>query len=155
MKPPALRGAGGLFAYPGVMTFTSPRAAFAGTISELQEATIEQLIGSLSASAEFDIVLRAVSAPIKQIAANGGLDGSLVAQKVEDSSDANFGFNAATGEYEDLVKAGISVPTKVERVALQNAASVASLLLTTECAIVDVKEKKKPAAGGHDHDMDY
>ena len=104
-----------------------------------------------------DIVLRALSSPIKQIAANGGLDGSLVAQKVEDSSDTNFGFNAATGEYEDLVKAGIIVPTKVERVALQNAASIASLLLTTECAIVDIKEKKKPAAGGHSHgeDMDY
>ena len=103
-----------------------------------------------------DIVLRAVSAPIKQIAANGGLDGSLVAQKVEDSSDPSFGFNAATGTYEDLVKAGIIVPTKVERVALQNAASIASLLLTTECAIVDVKEKKK-AGGGHSHgeDMDY
>jgi chaperonin GroEL len=102
-----------------------------------------------------DIVMRALSAPIKQIAANGGLDGSLVAQKVEDSTDTSFGFNAATGEYEDLVKAGIIVPTKVERVALQNAASIASLLLTTECAIVDVKEKKKPAGGGHDHGDDY
>ena len=103
-----------------------------------------------------DIILRALSAPIKQIASNGGLDGSLVAQKVEDSSDPSFGFNAATGTYEDLVKAGIIVPTKVERVALQNAASIASLLLTTECAIVDVKEKKK-AGGGHSHgeDMDY
>jgi chaperonin GroEL len=102
-----------------------------------------------------DIVLRALSSPIKQIAANGGLDGSLVAQKVEDSSDTNFGFNAATGEYEDLVKSGIIVPTKVERVALQNAASIASLLLTTECAIVEVKEKKK-AAGGHSHgEEDY
>ncbi len=104
-----------------------------------------------------DIVMRALSSPIKQIASNGGLDGSLVAQKVEESNDPSFGFNAATGEYEDLVKAGIIVPTKVERVALQNAASVAALLLTTECAIVDIKEKKKPAGGGHshDHDMDY
>jgi chaperonin GroEL len=94
---------------------------------------------------------------VKQIASNGGLDGSLVAQKVEDSTDTSFGFNAATGEYEDLVKAGIIVPTKVERVALQNAASIASLLLTTECAIVDVKEKKKAGGGGHSHgeDMDY
>jgi chaperonin GroEL len=104
-----------------------------------------------------DIILRALTAPVKQIASNGGLDGSLVAQKVEDSADTNFGFNAATGEYEDLVKAGIIVPTKVERVALQNAASIASLLLTTECAIVDVKEKKKAGGGGHSHgeDMDY
>jgi chaperonin GroEL len=104
-----------------------------------------------------DIILRALTAPVKQIASNGGLDGSLVAQKVEDSTDTSFGFNAATGEYEDLVKAGIIVPTKVERVALQNAASIASLLLTTECAIVDVKEKKKAGGGGHSHgeDMDY
>jgi len=104
-----------------------------------------------------DIILRALSAPIKQIASNGGLDGSLVAQKVEDSSDPSFGFNAATGTYEDLVKAGIIVPTKVERVALQNAASIASLLLTTECAIVEGKEKKKAGGGGHSHgeDMDY
>ncbi|MFO0783040.1 MAG: chaperonin GroEL [Phycisphaerales bacterium] len=102
-----------------------------------------------------DIVFRALAAPIKQIAANGGLDGSIVAQKVEESSDTAFGFNAATGEYEDLVKAGIIVPTKVERVALQNAASVAGLLLTTECAIAEIKEKKpaKAAAGGDD--MDY
>ncbi|MFM9169185.1 MAG: chaperonin GroEL, partial [Phycisphaerales bacterium] len=121
---------------------------------------LDRLAKSLSNDDEkvgVDIIKRALSAPIKQIAANGGLDGSLVAQKVEDSSDTNFGFNAATGEYEDLVKAGIIVPTKVERVALQNAASIASLLLTTECAIVDIKEKKKPAAGGHSHgeDMDY
>ncbi len=102
-----------------------------------------------------DIVFRALASPIKQIAANGGLDGSIVAQKVEESNDANFGFNAATGEYEDLVKAGIIVPTKVERVALQNAASVAALLLTTECAIVEQKEKKKVAAGGGGEEMDY
>ena len=104
-----------------------------------------------------DIVLRALSAPIKQIASNCGLDGSIIAQKVDESTEPSFGFNAATGEYQDLVKAGIIVPTKVERVALQNAASIASLLLTTECAIVDVKEKKKAGGGGHSHgeDMDY
>ncbi|MSR69441.1 MAG: chaperonin GroEL [Phycisphaerales bacterium] len=103
-----------------------------------------------------DIVLRALSAPIKQIAANCGLDGSIVAQKVEESSDPSFGFNASTGVYQDLVKAGVIVPTKVERVALQNAASIAGLLLTTDCAITDIKEKKSkaPAAGGED-DMDY
>ena len=103
-----------------------------------------------------DIVLRALSAPAKQIAANGGLDGSIVAQRIEDSTDQNFGFNAATGEYCDLVKAGIIVPTKVERVALQNAASIAGLLLTTDCAITEVKEKKaKAPAGGGGDDMDY
>jgi chaperonin GroEL len=107
-----------------------------------------------------DIIKRALSAPIKQIAANGGLDGSIVAQKVEESGDTNFGFNALTGEYEDLVKAGVIVPTKVERVALQNAASIAGLLLTTDCAIIEIKEKKaKPAmpagAGGGMEDMDF
>ncbi|GJQ30787.1 MAG: 60 kDa chaperonin [Phycisphaerae bacterium] len=98
-----------------------------------------------------DIVFRALSAPIKQIAANCGLDGSVIANKVEESTEANFGYNALTHEYGDLVKMGVIVPTKVERVALQNAASIAGLLLTTEAAIVEIKEKKKPA-GGHDHD---
>ena len=104
-----------------------------------------------------DIIHRALAAPIKQIASNGGLDGSIVAQKVEESNDVSFGFNALTCEYEDLVKAGVIVPTKVERVALQNAASIAGLLLTTDCAITEIKDKKaKPAApaGGMD-DMDY
>jgi len=103
-----------------------------------------------------DIVSRAVTAPIKQIAANCGLDGSIIANKVEENSENNFGYNALTHEYGDLVKMGVIVPTKVERIALQNAASVAGLLLTTEAAIVELKEKKKPA-GGHDHgdDGDY
>ncbi|MBI1304854.1 MAG: chaperonin GroEL [Phycisphaera sp.] len=102
-----------------------------------------------------DIVWRALSAPTKQIAANGGLDGSVVAQKIEDSNDVNFGFNAATQKYEDLVASGIIVPTKVERVALQNAASIAGLLLTTDCAITEIKEKKAKAAAGHSHGDDY
>ena len=102
-----------------------------------------------------DIVWRALSAPTKQIAANGGLDGSVVAQKIEDSNDANFGFNAATQKYEDLVASGIIVPTKVERVALQNAASIAGLLLTTDCAITEIREKKAKPAAGHGHGEDY
>jgi len=102
-----------------------------------------------------DIVWRALSAPTKQIAANGGLDGSVVAQKIEDSNDPNFGFNAATQKYEDLVASGIIVPTKVERVDLQNAASIAGLLLTTDCAITEIKEKKSKAAAGHGHGEDY
>jgi len=103
-----------------------------------------------------DIVSRAVSAPIKQIAANCGLDGSVIANKVEDSTETNFGFNALTHEYGDLVAMGVIVPTKVERVALQNAASIAGLLLTTEAAIVELKEKKAHAhAGGGDDDFDY
>ena len=102
-----------------------------------------------------DIVWRALAAPCKQIAANCGLDGSIVAQKIEDSDDVSFGFNAATQKYENLVASGIIVPTKVERVALQNAASIAGLLLTTDCAITEVKEKKAKAAAGADHGDDY
>ena len=102
-----------------------------------------------------DIIHRAVSAPIKQIAANCGLDGSVIASKVEENSEINFGYNALTHEYGDLVKMGVIVPTKVERVALQNAASIAGLLLTTEAAIVELKDKKAaPVAAGGD-DFDY
>ncbi|MCB9838940.1 MAG: chaperonin GroEL [Phycisphaeraceae bacterium] len=102
-----------------------------------------------------DIVHRAVSAPIKQIAANCGLDGSVIASKVEENGKPGFGFNALTREFGDLVKDGVIVPTKVERVALQNAASIAGLLLTTDTAIVEIKEKKPVMAGGGMDDMDY
>jgi len=105
-----------------------------------------------------DIVHRAVVAPVKQIAANCGLDGSIVASKVEEDPATNFGYNALTHEYGDLMKMGVIVPTKVERVALQNAASIAALLLTTDAAVVEIKEKKSKAggaAGGGMDDMDY
>jgi len=102
-----------------------------------------------------DIIHRALAAPVRQIATNCGLDGSLVASKVEESKETNFGFNALTQTYEDLVKAGVIVPTKVERVALQNAASIAGLLLTTDCAITEIKEKKEKAGGGGGGMDDY
>jgi chaperonin GroEL len=105
-----------------------------------------------------DIVSRAVSAPIRQIAVNCGLDGSIIAAKVEESTSPNFGYNALTHEYGDLVQMGVIVPTKVERVALQNAASIAGLLLTTEAAIVELKDKKEKVGAGHGggmDDMDY
>jgi chaperonin GroEL len=107
-----------------------------------------------------DIVSRAVVAPIKQIASNTGLDGSIVLSKVEENTGANFGFNAATQEYGDLVAMGVIVPTKVERVALQMAASVSGLLLTTDAVIAEIKEKKEKAhagagAGGGMDDYDY
>ena len=95
-----------------------------------------------------DIVKRALRAPIKMIAQNAGLDGSIVCQKVTEGK-GNFGYNALTEEYGDLVKMGVIVPLKVERVALQNAASVAGLLLTTDAAISEIKEKKEEPAGGH------
>jgi chaperonin GroEL len=104
-----------------------------------------------------DIVFRALAAPIRQIAENTGLDGAIVAQKVEEADDQNFGFNALTQRYEDLVKSGVIVPTKVERIALQNAASIGGLLLTTDAAIVEIKEKKekKAGAGAGMDDYDY
>jgi chaperonin GroEL len=87
----------------------------------------------------YDIIMRAIKAPIKQIAANAGFDDGVVANNVE-NAEANIGFNAATGEYVDMFEAGIIDPLKVERVALLNATSVSSLLLTTEAAIYEVKE---------------
>jgi chaperonin GroEL len=104
-----------------------------------------------------DIVKRALYAPIKQIAANAGVDGSIVAQKVLESKDTNFGFNALTHEYGDMIKMGVIVPTKVERTALTNASSIASLLLTTDAIISELpkKEDKKASGGGHDHGEDY
>jgi len=90
------------------------------------------------------IVARAVEEPLRQLAANGGYEGSVVVQRVKEGS-GNEGFNVATGEYVDMIKAGILDPAKVTRSALQNAASVASLLLTTECLITDIKEEKEPA----------
>ncbi|MCZ6815807.1 MAG: chaperonin GroEL [Planctomycetota bacterium] len=101
-----------------------------------------------------DIVRRALWAPIRTIAENAGADGSIVSQKVFESKDTNFGYNALTGEYGDLIKMGVLVPTKVERIALQNAASVATLLLTTDAMVSEIKEKKKPAMpGGGGMDM--
>ncbi len=93
-----------------------------------------------------DIVLRAISAPLKQIAANAGFDSGVVVNEVRKSDNESFGFNAANGEYVDMFEAGIVDPAKVERVAMQNAVSVASLLLTTEATVTDVKEDK-PAGG--------
>jgi chaperonin GroEL len=91
------------------------------------------------------IVLRALEEPIRQIVQNAGLEGSVVVEKVKGSKETAFGFNAETNEYVDMIKAGIIDPTKVERVALQNAASIASLLLTTEALITDVHEEKAAA----------
>ena len=88
------------------------------------------------------IVLRAIKAPMKQIAINAGFDAGVVVNEVEKSSNDNLGFNAATGEYVDMFEAGIVDPAKVERVAMQNAVSVASLLLTTEATVTDIKEDK-------------
>ena len=97
-----------------------------------------------------DIVRRAIEAPLRWIASNAGPEGSIVVQKVKDSKDdASFGYNAATDTYEDLVKAGVIDPTKVVRSALQNAASIASLLLTTEAMVAESRKRRRaPAAAG-------
>ncbi|MFN9274273.1 MAG: chaperonin GroEL [Planctomycetota bacterium] len=99
-----------------------------------------------------DIVRRAVEAPMRQIAANAGVDGSIVIQTVRANKSETFGYNAATDTYEDMVKAGVVDPAKVTCAALQNAASVSTLLLTTEALITSVPEKKAAGGGGHDHD---
>ena len=90
------------------------------------------------------IVARAVEEPLRQLAANGGYEGSVVVERVK-AGKGNEGFNVATGEYVDMIASGILDPAKVTRSALQNASSVASLLLTTECLITDIKEEKEPA----------
>jgi len=92
-----------------------------------------------------DILRRAVVWPIKQIAINAGLDGSVVAQKVMESNDTNFGYDALRKEYGDMIKFGVLVPTKVERIALQNGASIASLMLMTDAVVSEIPEKKKKA----------
>ena len=94
-----------------------------------------------------DIVRRALEEPIRTIAQNGGWEGSVIANKVKEGKDA-FGFNARTGEYEDLIKAGVIDPAKVTKTALKNASSIAGLLLTTECLIAEKKEAKGAPAGG-------
>jgi chaperonin GroEL len=97
-----------------------------------------------------NIVKRALQEPLRQIAENAGEEGAIVLGKVNDSKNPHFGYNALTGEYEDLVKAGVIDPTKVVRTALTNAASVAALMLTTEAIIADIAEEKKgTAATGH------
>ena len=98
-----------------------------------------------------EIVKRAIEWPAKWLANNGGYEGSVIVQEIK-KRKGNEGFNAATGEYEDLVKAGVVDPKKVTRSALQNAASISGLLLTTECLITEIPEKKAAAGGGgHDH----
>jgi chaperonin GroEL len=103
-----------------------------------------------------NIVKRAIQEPLRQIAENAGEEGAIVLGKVNDSKDPNFGYNALTGEYEDLVKAGVLDPTKVVRTALQNAGSIASLMLTTEALVCEIPEEKKgaPMGGGHGGGME-
>ena len=104
-----------------------------------------------------DIIRKATEEPLRQISGNAGYEGAIVVEKVRSSDDPNYGFNAATGVYEDLVKAGVIDPTKVTRSALQHAASISALMLTTEAMICEIPEKKGPAGppSGHGPEMDY
>jgi chaperonin GroEL len=95
-----------------------------------------------------NIVRRALEEPIRQIAQNAGHEGAVIVGRVRESKDENFGFNADTGEFEDMIKAGVIDPSKVTRLALQNAASIVSLMLTTEVLIADLKDDEQPTAAG-------
>jgi chaperonin GroEL len=116
-------------------------------LDSIKDLPLEQKVG-------VDIVRRALEEPIRQIAANAGAEGSVVVGRVREDKNPNGGYNAATDEYVDMIKLGIIDPTKVSRCALQNAASVAGLMLTTEVMITEIPEEKKEAAGGmggHNH----
>jgi chaperonin GroEL len=103
-----------------------------------------------------NIVKRACEEPLRQIVVNSGTEGAIVIGKIRENANPNFGFNAQTDVYEDLVVAGVIDPTKVTRTALQNASSIASLMLTTEAMVADIPEKKPaPMPGGHGPEMDY
>jgi len=107
-------------------------------VLEKTDATGDELVG-------VNIVRNALESPLRQLVNNAGIEGALVVQEVKNSK-GNYGFNVASGKYGDLVKEGVLDPAKVTRLALQNAASIAGLLLTTECMVTEIPEEKKPAA---------
>jgi len=122
----------------------------AGKVLQKLKAEGDEQIG-------IDIIRKASEEPLRQISGNAGYEGAIIIEKVRSSDDNNYGFNAASGQFEDLVKSGVIDPTKVTRSALQHAASISALMLTTEAMIAEVPEKKAPAAAapGHGPDMDY
>ena len=115
-----------------------------GGVALIRAAAKMQLISSTNVDviAGSNIVIRAVEEPLRQIVANAGLEGSVICDKVK-NSEGNIGYNAKTDTYEDLVKAGVIDPAKVTKTALRNAASIASMILTTDCVIVDKPEKNE------------
>jgi chaperonin GroEL len=114
-------------------------------------ATLDKVKAEGDEQIGINIVKRAITEPLRMIAENAGEEGAVVLGKVLDSKDANFGYNAFSNEYEDLVKAGVLDPTKVVRTALQNAGSIASLMLTTEALVAEIPEKKEAPAGPGGH----
>jgi chaperonin GroEL len=115
-------------------------------LASLHPANNDQKVG-------IEIVRKAIQSPVRQIAENAGVDGSIVIGKLTDKNDANYGYDAQAGEYKDMVRAGIIDPTKVVRVALQDAASIAGLLITTEAMVSDKPEPKGAPGMPHDHGM--
>jgi chaperonin GroEL len=113
-------------------------------------ATLDKVKAEGDEQIGINIVKRAITEPLRQIVENAGEEGAVILGKVLESKEANYGFNAFSNEYEDLVKAGVLDPTKVVRTALQNAGSIASLMLTTEALVAEIPEKKEaPTPGGH------
>jgi chaperonin GroEL len=108
------------------------------------EATGDEAVG-------VNIIRISLEAPLRQLVANAGMEGALVVQAVKDAKSSSWGYNVATGQYADLIKDGVLDPAKVTRSALQNAASIAGLLLTTECMVTEIPEDKpaQAAPGGH------
>jgi chaperonin GroEL len=131
-----------------------------GGVALLRAASaLDNLTGEGDEQIGINIIKRACEEPVRQISGNAGFEGAVVIGQVRSNKEANFGFNAASGNFEDLVKAGVIDPTKVTRSALQNASSISALMLTTEAMIAEIPEKK-PAApagghGGHGPEMDY
>jgi chaperonin GroEL len=111
------------------------------------QSALERIRGTEDEKIGVNIVRRALEEPIRAIADNAGAEASIVVARVKGSKERNFGYNALTDTYEDLVKAGVIDPTKVTRTALQNAASIAALLLTTECVVVQRKDEQPALAG--------
>ena len=116
-------------------------------------AAVDELIKTLEGDEKIGatIIRRAIEEPLRMIVSNAGEEGAVVIGKIHDSKEPNFGYNAGTGAYEDLVAAGVIDPTKVTRTALQNAASISGLMLTTEAMISEIPEKKEAGGGGHSH----
>ncbi len=120
-------------------------------------SAVDDLIKTLEGDEKIgaQIIRRALEEPLRQIVGNAGEEGAVVVGRIHDSKDNNFGYNAGTNVFEDLVKAGVIDPTKVTRTALQNAASIAGLMLTTEAMVADIPEPKQaPQGGGHGAGMD-
>ena len=131
-----------------------------GGVALLRAARVlETLKGEGDEQIGINIIRRATEEPVRQISGNAGYEGPVVIGQIRSNSETNFGFNAASGQFEDLVQAGVIDPTKVTRSALQNAASISALMLTTEAMIAEIPEKKSAAPaggpGGHGPEMDY